>query len=161
MKNDDLLISQLINETCKDEREDLSSNVVDLSSYFEKRLNQVEHKSLNDYLVQSGIIHYKLNYQQFSKCYRLSTTESIEIDFPSNWGPFSQISYSGYVSIKADENDEEMLCDILSEVVGEVKMLVITSENNSVLFVPLSTAFNEHAQWIQEYFEKKNQKSAA
>jgi len=161
MKNDDLLISKLINETCKEESTTEVSNVLNLSQYFEKRLNQVEHKSLKEYLIQHDVLHYKLEYMPFSKCYRLETENSLLLDFPSNWGPFTNITYSGCVQIDSQKNDNEFLCEILSEVVGEVNMLVITSENNSILLIPLSSSGLEHAQWLTEYFEKKNQKEAA
>lgn len=161
MKNDDLLISKLINETCKEESNVETSNVVNLAQYFEKRLNQVEHKSLNEYLKQHDIIHYRLEYMPFSRCYRLETENSLFLDFPSNWGPFSSITYSGCVQIDSQKNDDEFLCEILSEIVGEVNLLVITSESNSILLIPLSCSGLEHAQWLNEYFEKKNQKEAA
>ena len=157
MSNEDTLISMLIEETCSEKAEkDQTENVIDLQKYFEKRLNQVDYISIEDYFVQNDLNHQTLNYESKNGCYRLIFKQTI-LDFPSNWSIFNQIKNSDFVFV--DNNvDDDFLLDIFTELSGLSQNIALVKEKNNVQLVFLSTEESvDHVNWMNEYFKKKNQ----
>ncbi len=159
MGNDDTLISQLIEETYTESiEEDQDDKTIDLSKYFEKRLNQVDYISIRDYLVQHHLSHQFLTYQKSSGCYRLLFKDST-LDFPSNWSIFGEIKTQDFVFLNQSQ-DEDFLLDIFSEMCGSLQNIILVKESKEVQLVFVSDEeANEHVGWIKNYFEKKNQES--
>lgn len=157
MSNDDTLISQLISETYTEASDkDQPNAVVDLRKYFERKLNEVEFLSIDDYLSQNDLSMSELMLQEQTQCYRLEFNESV-LDFPVNWSIFKEIGAEDLVFV--DQSlDQDFLLDIFSELTGQYSNLALVKENGSVKMVYLpEEASKEHIQWFRGYFEKKNQ----
>ncbi len=158
MSIEDTLISKLIEETCNsqaDESEQLGP-AVDLRSYFEKRLNQVEYNSLMDYLGQNQISFKGLVFQKETGCYQLSWNETV-LDFPSNWSIFQNIQTSELIFVDRDV-DSDFLLDIFAEVTGSFNNIAVAREEDVVSLVLLSeTEYTEHSKWMIRYFSKKQE----
>lgn len=154
MNNEDTLMSKLLAETYEESDTASSDNVIDLNRYFEKRLNEVDFISIDDYFRQQQINPFHLSFNPSSGCYRLHFENSI-LDFPSNWSIFKAISEKDVVSIDAD-NDEDFLLDIFAELSGHTQNLVLVREENIVQLVllPIENSF-DHIMWMQNYFAKK------
>ncbi len=155
MSNDDTFMSRLIEETYTEPLEkDQSENVFDLRNYFEKRLNQVDHLSLKDYLGQHLLTCKSLTLSSITKCYRLIINEFI-LDFPSNWSIFAEIDKVNLICLDPSE-DQDSLLDIFSEVSGSYWSIALFRENEDVqlVFVP-ELESREHFNWMKNYFEKK------
>ena len=159
MNNEDTLISKLISETCDEglEQEELNA-VSDLRNYFERKVNEVEFISINDYLSQNNLEMSELLHQDETQCYRLVYNKSI-LDFPTNWSIFEDIKSKDLVYIN-DQLDNDFLLDIFSELTGEYKNLALIKESGQLRMVFLSeeTSF-EHIEWFRSFFEKKNQQT--
>ena len=70
MSNDDTLISKLISETYLETSDkDQPNPVVDLRNYFERKLNEVEFISMNDYLAQNNLSMSNLKLVKKTQCY--------------------------------------------------------------------------------------------
>lgn len=154
--NDDILISQLIEETCTESVEkDQPNSIVDLRKYFEKRLNEVDFISIADYLNQHGLSHQMISYLPKSGCFRLSFGQSV-IDFPSNWSIFKDIKTTDLIFV--DQSlDQDFLLDIFAELCGCFQNIVLVKENQEVQLVFLSEeSSRDHLKWMRNYFEKKN-----
>jgi hypothetical protein len=155
--NDDILISQLISETYIDgDSKDQPNDCVDLRNYFEKRLNQVDYLSINDYIAQHNLVANDLELQERTKCYRLVINGSV-LDFPSNWSVFKDLKNKELVFV--DQSlDQDFLLDIFSEITGSYSNLAMVNEekNVRVIFLP-EDASKDHVQWIRGYLEKKGQ----
>jgi hypothetical protein len=155
--NDDILISQLISETYIDgDSKDQPNDCIDLRNYFEKRLNQVDYLSINDYIAQHELVSNDLELVKKTKCYRLVINGSV-LDFPSNWSVFKDLRNKELVFI--DQSlDQDFLLDIFSEITGSFSNLAMVneSENVRVIFLP-EEASKDHVQWIRGYLEKKGQ----
>jgi hypothetical protein len=158
MSIEDTLISKLIEETCNsqaDESEQMGP-AIDLRSYFEKRLNQVEYNSLMDYLGQNKISFKNLTFQKETGCYQLSWNETV-LDFPSNWSIFQNIQTSELIFVDR-EVDGDFLLDIFAEVTGSFNNIAVTREEGTVNLVLLSEAdYSEHSKWMIGYFAKKQE----
>ena len=158
MSIEDTLISKLIEETCNsqaDESEQLGP-AVDLRSYFEKRLNQVEYNSLMDYLGQNQISFKNLTFQKETGCYQLCWNETV-VDFPSNWSIFQNIQTSELIFVDRDV-DSDFLLDVFAEVTGSFNNIAVTREDDTVNLVLLSEAgYTEHSKWMIRYFNKKQE----
>ena len=154
--NDDTLISKLISETYTETSDkEQPSAVVDLRKYFERKLNEVEFISVDDYLAQNGLNMSELMLQDQTQCYRLVYNESV-LDFPVNWSIFKEIGTEDMVFV--DQSlDQDFLLDIFSEVTGRFTNLALIKENGDVKLIYLpEEASKEHIQWFRGYFEKKN-----
>jgi hypothetical protein len=160
MGNEDALISKLIEETYNESVEkDETNSCTDLRKYYEKKLNQIEFISINDYLDQHHLCHQQLVLESFTGCYRLSFKETI-LDFPSNWSIFKTINNSDFVYV--DQSfDQDFLLDIFSEICGSYQNIALIKENQEVqlVFLPDEES-NEHVGWMKNYFEKKISKEA-
>lgn len=157
MSNDDTLISKLISETYTEGAEkDQPNAVVDLRNYFERKLNEVEFISMNDYLDQHGLKMSDLKLQSDSQCYRLIYNKSI-LDFPNNWSVFKDIKSEDVIFV--DQSlDQDFLLDIFSEITGESTNLALVKENQDVKLIYLPEEDSkEHVKWFRGFFEKKNQ----
>lgn len=156
MNVDDTLISKLIEETCTESIEkDQPNNSSDLRRYFEKRLNQVEFASLDDYLEQHQLGYYFLAFSLSTACYRLNFNHTV-LDFPSNWSVFKEIKNTDVVFV--DQSlDQDYLLDIFSELNGSLKNFALVKNCEKVQLIFLAPEESrEHIKWIREYFEKKN-----
>ncbi len=157
MNMEDDLISKLIEETCKEEQEETpseESKVFELSSYFEKRVNQVEFLSLEKYIVQQDLNSFELSFNEKNSCFRL-TARNLTLDFPSNWSIFHTLKINKIQWVNAHENTD-FLCDIFSEVLGSCEAFALTNDNGKfsvTLFADGSA--NEHYEWMLNYFSKK------
>ena len=157
MNNDDTLISKLITETYDDGPEkEQPSGVLDLRNYFERKLNEIEFISIDDYLAQNNLEMSELMLQDQTQCYRLVYNESI-LDFPTNWSIFKEIGFEDLVYV--DQSlDQDMLLDIFLEITGDYKNLALVKDNGQVKIVYLpEEASKEHIKWFRGFFEKKNQ----
>ena len=157
MSNDDTLISKLISETYNDSVEKDQPNAVsDLRNYFEKKLNEVDFLSINDYLSQHNLSMSNVVFQTKTQCYRLVVKDSV-MDFPSNWSIFKEIKSEDVVYV--DQSlDQDFLLDIFSELNGNFFNLALVKENTDVKLVYLpEEASKDHIQWFRGFFEKKNQ----
>lgn len=156
MGNEDTLISKLIEETYTESVEkDQPNSLVDLRSYFEKRLNEVDFGSIADYIDQNFLSHFQLHYLKNIGCYRLNLNEYV-LDFPSNWSVFSDVSSSELVYVDSSL-DRDFLLDIISEVCGNIQSFVLVRESNRIELVIFSAEnSHEHIKWMRNYFEKKN-----
>lgn len=156
MSNEDTLISKLIEETYTEPVDkDQSNSFVDLRKYFEKRLNEVDFNSIEDYMAQHHLSHQELAFQKQSGCYRLSFKQSV-IDFPSNWSIFEQISTTDLIFLDQAQ-DQDFLLDIFSEICGSTQNIALVKENQLVqlVFLPDEDS-SDHVKWMRNYFEKKN-----
>lgn len=161
MSNDDTLISKLLVETYQETADkDQPNAVVDLRHYFERKLNEVEFLSLEDYLSQNGLMMSNLKLVKKSQCYRLKHNDSV-IDFPSNWSIFKEINNEDMVFV--DQSlDQDFLLDIFSELNGDFYNLALVKDNKILMMIYLpEESSKEHVQWFRGYFEKKNQEDAA
>ena len=155
MSNDDTLISKLLVETYEETSDkDQPNAVVDLRHYFERKLNEVEFLSLEDYLAQNGLAMSSLKLVKKSQCYRLNHNDSV-IDFPSNWSIFKEIKNEDIVFV--DQSlDQDFLLDIFSELNGDFYNLALVKDNQVVMMIYLpEESSKEHVQWFRGYFEKK------
>jgi hypothetical protein len=160
MSNEDTLISKLIEETCTSQPEESEQigPAVDLRSYFEKRLNQVEYHSLMDYLGQNQIAFTNMLFQKETGCYQLRWNETV-LDFPSNWSIFQNIATSELIFVDK-EVDSDFLLDVFAEVTGSFNNIAVTKEGDTVNLVLLSEAsYQEHSKWMIGYFAKKQETS--
>lgn len=162
-ENDDLFLNTLINETYKDSATAESPcEVEELRFYFEKKLNEVDHASLVNYLDQNKIEHSSLSHNQTTRCYRMSYNEQV-LDFPENWSFFKEIENEDFIYIDEDM-DADMLLDIFSEMVEmEVNILVIKDESELRLIYLNRFDDKQHLEWTRIYLEKQKniQKKAA
>lgn len=164
MSNDDTFISKLLTETYTESHEDSPNAVVDLRNYFERKLNEVDFNSINDYLGQHNLSMSNVVFQSKTQCYRLVLNESV-LDFPSNWSIFKDIKNEDLVYV--DQSlDQDFLLDIFSELNGAFFNLALVKDNKEVKLVYLpEEASKDHIQWFRGFFEKKNaeenQKDAA
>lgn len=159
MSNDDTLISKLISETYNEAVEkDQPNAVFDLRNYFEKKLNEVDFLSINDYLSQHNLSMSNVVFQTQTQCYRLVLNESV-MDFPSNWSIFKEIKSEDVVYV--DQSlDQDFLLDIFSELNGTFFNLALVKDNTDVKLVYLpEEASKDHIQWFRGFFEKKNQET--
>ena len=157
MSNDDTLISKLISETYLETSDkDQPNAVVDLRNYFERKLNEVEFISMNDYLAQNNLSMSNLKLVKKTQCYRLTHNETA-IDFPSNWSIFKDIKNEDVIYI--DQSlDQDYLLDIFSELNGEFYNLALVKEDKIIMMIYLpEDSSKDHIQWFRGYFEKKNQ----
>ncbi len=154
--NDDTLISKLIEETCTESVEkDQPNSFIDLRKYFEKRLNEVDFLSIQDYLQQHHLSHQPIPLRPNSNCYRLTFKQSV-LDFPSNWSIFKDIKNSDLIYV--DQSlDQDFLLDIFAELCGSFQNIVLVRENQEVqlVFLPEEES-RDHVKWMRNYFEKKN-----
>ena len=160
MSNDDTLISQLISETyIETSDKDQPNAVVDLRNYFEKKLNEIDFNSINDYIAQHELAVSPLALQEKTQCYRLSFNGA-SLDFPSNWSIFKDIKSEDVIYL--DQSlDQDFLLDIFSELTGNFFNLALVKEGQEVKLVYLSEEKSkDHVQWFRDYFEKKNQEES-
>lgn len=156
MNDDDKLISKLLTETCIEAPDkDQPNAVLDLRNYFERKLNEVDFISINDYLIQHSLDMSKLTFQNMSQCYRLVFKGSV-LDFPSNWSIFKDIKSDDMVYV--DQSlDQDFLLDIFSELKGNFTNIALVKDSNEVTLIYLpEEASKDHIQWFRGYFEKKN-----
>lgn len=157
MKNEDLLMSQLLEETCKDSEkanELTESNGGDLVKYFEKRLNQVDFLSLDVYIKEEGLKSFSLNYIEKSKCFRL-VCGMYELDFPSNWSVFKSLHTSN-LNFVTQANDQDFLCEIFSEINSNCESFIVLNENGKCCLLMFSDYSGKlHFEWMKEYFESR------
>jgi hypothetical protein len=157
MDNDDTLISKLISETYIEAPDKDQPNAVsDLRNYFEKKLNEVEFISMDDYLAQHCLKMSKLKLQAQTQCYRLIYKKSV-LDFPSNWSIFKEIKNEDVVYV--DQSlDQDFLLDIFSELTGNFSNIALIKEENvlKLIYLPEESS-KEHVKWFRGFFEKKNQ----
>jgi hypothetical protein len=158
MNSDDYLISKLIEETCKEDKEVLdesdSSKITELQSYFEKRVNQVEYISIDKYMIQQNLVVFKLKFLDTNKCFRLSA-EKIILDFPSNWSVFQGFEFQK-IQLIDYQNDKDLLCEVLSEVLGHCESIALVNDSgnyNMIVFKDISG--KDHYEWFLNYFSKK------
>ena len=156
MSNEDTLISKLIDETYLESIEkDEPNSCLDLRKYFEKRLNQVDFHSVQDYLEQNHLSHSELRYSKKTGCYRLSFKESI-LDFPSNWSVFKEIETTDCLYI-SQADDQDYLLDIFAEICGSFQEIILVKASNEVQLIFISAEESiTHVDWLKNYFEKKN-----
>lgn len=160
MGDDDTLISKLISETyTESDDKDQPNNCVDLRNYYEKRLNEVDHISIAEYIKQHNLTVSPLSLQEKSQCYRLVWNKNV-VDFPSNWSIFKEIKSQDLIYL--DQSlDQDFLLDIFSELTkgfhnialvkdaGEVQLMLLSEENS-----------RDHIKWLRAFFEKRNQDNA-
>jgi hypothetical protein len=152
MNDQDLLMKQIIDETYHDDT--TSSSPINLVHYFEKRLNEVDFLSLKNYLSNEDIQFLPLEYNQITGCYRLVLDSNI-IDFPSNWSIFSELQNRQFNYVRTT-NDEDFLCEIFESHVGNLKIMVVTNDNNETHLIFLKSADAEkNLDWIKNYFLSK------
>jgi len=155
MNNDDAFMSKLIEETCTEAVEkDQPESSFDLRNYFEKRLNQVDHLSIKDYLEQHFLKCNSLTFLSTTMCYRLIINNYI-LDFPSNWSIFAEIGRNDLILLDNSE-DSDYLLDVFSEISGHNSNIALFKDNEEIHLV-LVPGLNsiEHFTWIKSYFEKK------
>ena len=159
MADKDLLISQIVEETYEESNENSSSdNCVDLQKYFEKKLNQVEFYSINDYLDQQLLTYQPLELEESISCYRLMFNDST-LDFPSNWSIFEEINDRDLLFLD-QSSDQDFLLDIFAELFGNAQNIVLLKENQKVKLVIFQDEnCHDHIKWMLSYFEKKNGRS--
>ncbi|MBC7711978.1 MAG: hypothetical protein H7177_01470 [Rhizobacter sp.] len=160
MSNDDTLISKLISETYTDNADKESPSAVsDLRNYFEKKLNEVDFLSINDYLAQHNLSMSNVVFQTATQCYRLEVKDST-LDFPSNWSIFKEIKSEDLVFV--DQSlDQDFLLDIFSELNGSFFNLALVKDNAEVKLIYLPEEVSkDHIHWFRGFFEKKNQMGA-
>jgi hypothetical protein len=153
--NEDTLISKLIEETCSESTDkDLNSDFVDLRKYFEKRLNEVDFVSMDDYLDQHHLTHQALMFQSQSGCYRLIFKQSL-LDFPSNWSIFKNIKNENLIYVDQSKDDDYLL-DIFSELCGSFQNIALVKNNQDIqlVFLPDENA-EEHIKWMKGFYAKK------
>lgn len=152
MSDHDLLLKQITEETYLD---DVSvSSPISLVNYFEKRLNEVDFLSLKTYLANEEVLFLPMNYCEATKCYRVLLGQTV-IDFPSNWSIFNKFSSEHLVHVKANA-DEDFLCEIFLSLLGEVKIIVLATDENEPNLIFLSNEKSDkHLEWIENYFAKK------
>jgi hypothetical protein len=157
MSNDDALISKLISETYLDSTEkDLPNAIGELRDYFEKKLNEVEFISMDDYLSQHGLSMSPLTLHTNTSCYRLICNKAV-LDFPTNWSIFRDLKTENLIFVDSSL-DQDFLLDIFSELRGEFTNLALVKEDEAVKLIYLpEEQSKEHIQWFRGFFEKKNQ----
>jgi hypothetical protein len=152
MNDQDLMMKQIIDETYQDDV--TSSSPINLVHYFEKRLNEVDFLSLKNYLTNENIQFLPLEFNQSTGCYRLVLDSSI-IDFPSNWSIFSDLQSRQLNFVRAT-NDEDFLCEIFESHFENLKIMVLTNENNETQLIFLkSDDAEKNLDWIKNYFMNK------
>lgn len=152
MSDQDLLLKQITEETYQDDFS--TSSPTSLVNYFEKRLNEVDFLSLKTYLANEEILFLPMTYNEVTKCYRV-VMDQTPIDFPSNWSIFSRFGSEQLVHVKASA-DKDFLCEIFLSHVGEVKIIMLaTDENRSKLIFLSSEKSDKHLEWVENYFAKK------
>lgn len=160
MNNDDTLISQLLTETYTEApAKDQPNAVVDLRNYFEKKLNEVDFISMNDYLNQHQLAMSQLIFQEKSRCYRLVYNDAV-LDFPSNWSIFKDIQ-SDDLAYVDQSLDQDFLLDIFSELTGKFSNLALLKENldAKLVYLPEETS-KDHLKWFRGFLEKQQQKDS-
>lgn len=155
MNNEDTLMSKLLAETYNESEKESSDNVVDLNRYFEKRLNEVDYISIDDYFRQQQINHCLLSFNKATGCYRLCFEKSV-LDFPSNWSIFNALADKDLVFLNED-NDQDFLLDIFAELSGKMQNLVLVKDESKVqvAFLP-GEETSDHLGWMHNYFAKKS-----
>jgi hypothetical protein len=152
MNDQELMMKQLIEETYQ---EDVGpTSPVSLVNYFERRLNEVEYTSLKNYLKNEEVLFLPMTFNAANGCYRVALANT-EIDFPSNWSIFSKFHTEHIVHVKANQ-DEDFLCEVFLSHVGEVKILVLASDNGMSRLIFLnSDKAEKQLEWIENYFKNK------
>lgn len=159
MKNDELLISRLIEETCNEELKEDLGKTFNLSDYFERRVNEIEFLSLKKYLEQQELNSFQLSYLESIKCYRINMN-NMRLDFPSNWSLFKNLKNTNLAWINKEE-DNDFLCDIFSELTSGCEAFALINEANEFKLITFSDEeWKTHIEWINNYFENKKSKAA-
>lgn len=156
MSNEDTLMSKLIEETYTESVEkDQPNTLVDLRTYFEKKLNEIDFCSISDYIDQNFLSHFQLRYLESIGCYRLSFQEFV-LDFPSNWSVFGEVKNTDLIYVD-HSLDQDFLLDVISEVCGNIDSFVLVRESSKVELVLLPAEnSHDHVKWMRNYFEKRN-----
>lgn len=160
MNNEDLLFSKLLEETCTPKLEkDKPNNFSDLRNYFEKKLNEVEFYSLEDYFKNSNIVFYEIYLLKNTSCFRLKIKNDF-IDFPSNWSSFSNILSSPMILIDS-ENDNSGLLDIFSEQRNIYEFIILLNIEGKffLVFVNPTQALSV-TEWVDNYLKIRLLKAA-
>ncbi|MCK6595499.1 MAG: hypothetical protein L6Q33_09890 [Bacteriovoracaceae bacterium] len=160
---DDNFIDVLLNETCalEDEKkvEQVEvTNVVNLRDYFERKVNEVEYLNLHHYLTDNEIQFVTLALMPETNCYRMTLADQT-FDFPKNWSVFEQLEKVTYFQ---NEEDQDYLNDVFSELVGYSYQLAFINENNKseMIFVPAADIHKCH-EWFLAYTKKKDESKIA
>lgn len=160
---DDNFIDVLLNETCAMEEEQMVApvevtNVVNLRDYFERKVNEVEYLNLHHYLSANEIQFVTLSLLPETNCYRMTLAGQI-FDFPKNWSVFESIEKVSYFQ---NEDDQDYLNDVFSEMVGYNYQLAFMNENNKseMIFVPAGDIQKCH-EWFVGYLKKKEESKIA
>lgn len=162
-ETDDLFLNALLDETYNESSSpDSLCDVHDLRFYFEKKLNEVDHLSLKDYLDQNKLKSSTLSLNLNTRCYRMKFDEHI-LDFPSNWSFFSEVAENEFIYID-EEVDQDMLLDIFAEMLKEEVNVLVLKDNDESVMIYLDRFDNKaHLEWARSYLEKQKneQKKAA
>lgn len=155
MKNhEDKFLGRLLNETYQNTKsEEFPAPSEELRIYFEKKLNEVDHTSLVDYLEGKNLTVSKLDYIDHLKCYRMYFQNQI-LDFPENWSFFKSLAPLDCVLIDKDFNSD-MILDLFSELLErEIELLVIKDKEHAWFVYLNEDQSKDHLDWIRTYIEK-------
>lgn len=161
---DDNFIEVLLNETCDLEenaemfKKEEFSNVHSLRNYFERKVNEVEYLNLHQFLSANKIQFVSLKYESEIKMYRMSL-KGTDYDFPVNWSFFQHIQNEMYWEHR---EDQELLNEVFSELIGYQYQLAFVNENNKcdMIFVP-TAELKKCNDWLREYVIKKMEQKIA
>ncbi len=153
-------IGMLLNETCEAEtsKDHIANNVVDLRTYFEKKVNEVEFIDLKAYLTSKEIKFAQMNLIPEIGTYRAVINEEI-FDFPKNWSIFAELERVSYYS---NMTNEDHLNEIFSSLVGYTYQLAFVNEEKHIemIFVPEADAVRCR-EWLMNYANKKEEIQSA
>jgi len=162
MKNDEFLLSKLIEETCQQEDEGNTSSIKSFVDYFEMKSNYHEHRSLSDFVEAEGLSHYELSLIPAIHCFRLIDGAFI-LDLPKNFSIFTHL-VNGAIEFLNAETDEDLLCSVLSEVFGKCDGICGLYDGEKYFLILSKNEFShEQVDWLRSYQGKhfeKNQSAA-
>ncbi|EQC45109.1 hypothetical protein M899_3456 [Bacteriovorax sp. BSW11_IV] len=166
LKNEENLISQLLEETYEISETSKLHDTGCLQKYFELRTNQVEQEEDNPFVqlfYLKGISFFEVQYLEKIGAYRVKFNKNV-IDFPENWGVFELIKNAmntARVGLYRIKDFDETLYEVLScsdAFNGEPSILVF--RDNSYLFV-LDDGDSAKLKMIQDLVDEAQIKKAS
>ena len=110
----------ITDETCQDAKKEKTDNTLSFSDYFNSK------KGLGDGPIkESKNLTYNVSY--VDNFYRLMLNSKI-IDFPANWGPFSEEEALAQEKVYTKESDEYALLGLLSHELGSIKQMTFKKD---------------------------------
>ncbi len=159
-KNDDFLISHLLEETYQSlPRHDESSVMGNLNAHFDHHHSLLKNDldpTLDNFLNRQATKTYSLEYRASIGCYRIELAHQ-KIDLPGNWGAFAKLAREvSFVNLNNDELNE-----LLAALLGrEIQCVLVGSFGNArISFFEAEDDIS--IKWLEKYFAGLEKKEAA